>query len=355
MRKKHRSNEMLAQQDSRHLSLTEQEIIRKKAVDSVLSGMKQVEVARVYGVSEWSVSQWMQQYRKSGKKGLTNHKRGTRSPNRLLEPRQTSAIRRIIEKKHPEQEGLPFSLWTREAVQKLIWKKYQIRPALRTLTDYLRNWGMTPQKPLAKAYEQNPKAIEQWLQEDYPKIKAKANQEKALIYWCDEMGLRSDHVSGRSYSPKGKTPVVIKSGKRFSCNMISAISNLGKLYFSVFEGSFVIPIYLDFLTRLIRQNKGRKVILIVDGHPVHRAKAVKEWLKEQINSIEVFYIPGYSPELNPDELLNQEIKATVFQKKHPRNKGELKALLKSKLYEIQKDPRKVESFFKAKLVLYAAA
>lgn len=346
---------MGTQQDTRHLSIAEQEVLRKRAVDMVITGMKQVQAARLLGVSTWSVSQWCKQMRKSGRKSLDSKKRGTKTPNILLKPKQEQEIVRIICHKHPEQEGLPFVLWTREAIQKLIWNKYHIHPALRTLTDYLKRWGMTPQKPVGKAYEQKSEVVRQWLEEDYPRIKTKAQKEKALIYWEDEMGLWADHVAGRSFSLKGTTPIIGKSGQRFSYNMISAISNAGKLYFSVFKGSFATPVYLNFLSRLIRQNKGRKVILIIDGHPVHRGKAVQDWLKQHVKQIECFFLPGYSPELNPDELLNQEIKSTVFSKKRPRNEGDLKALLESKLYQIQKDSAKIQDYFNAPLVRYAAA
>ena len=239
--------------------------------------------------------------------------------------------------------------------EKLIEKQFGIKIAIRTVGDYLHRWGMTPQKPVSKAYQQNPEAVKRWLEEEYPEIQRKAKQEKAIIFWGDEMGLRSDHVAGKSYSPKGKKPELLKTGDRFSCNMISAVSNVGKLYFSVFQGSFVIPIYLNFLKRLIRQNAGRKVILIVDGHPVHKAIAVKEWLSLHVNEIEVYLLPGYSPELNPDELLNQDLKSNVFKQKRPRSKKDLKTLLKAKLYEIQKRPEKIRSYFKGRHVLYAAA
>jgi len=346
---------MSAQQDARHLSPMEQEVLRKEAVDLVSTGMKKVQVARLLGVSSWSVSQWCGKIKKSGRKSLNSRKRGTRTPNMLLTPNQEKAIIRVICQKHPEQEGLPFALWTREAIQKLIWNKYRIQPAIRTMTDYLKRWKMTCQKPVAKAYEQKPEAVRQWLEEEYPRIKDKAKKEKAVIYWGDEMGLRSDHAAGRGFSPKGKTPTVMRTGNRYSCNMISAINNLGKLYFSVFQGSFSTPVYLDFLSRLIRQNKGRKVILIIDGHPVHKSRETQNWLKQHIKQIECFFLPGYSPELNPDELLNQEIKSTVFKTKRPKEKGDLKTLLERKLYQIQKDSTKIQAYFKTPFVCYAAA
>jgi hypothetical protein len=192
------------------------------------------------------------------------------------------------------------------------------------------------------------------LEQEYPAIEAKAKAEKGLIYWGDEMGLRSDHQAGRSFSPTGKTPVVKVSGNRFRCNMISALSNRGQLAFSVFEGSFVIAVFLTFLQRLIQHAKGRKVFLIVDGHPVHRAKSVKEWLANKAPLIELFYLPGYSPERNPDELLNQELKATIYASGRPTSKNDLKRKLKAKLYSIQKQPDKIRAYFKKHSVRYAA-
>src|SRR5262249_4204351 len=207
---------MSTEKDTRHLSPAEQELLRKKAVDMVSTGTKQVQVARLLGVSTWSVSQWWKQVRNKGEKSLNSRKRGTRTPNILLKPIQEKAIIRTICQKHPDDEGLPFTLWTREAIQQLIWKRFRILPALRTLTDYLKRWRMTPKAPVPKAYEQKAEAVRQWLEEEYPRIKAKAKREKALIYWQDEMGLRSDHVAGRSFSPIGKTPDTMKSGSRFS-------------------------------------------------------------------------------------------------------------------------------------------
>jgi transposase len=345
---------MSTKTDARKLSIQQQEIIREKAVSAVLSGEKQASVARLFGVSAWSVCQWVKQARKKGVKSLKSKKRGTKTPQTKLNKRQEGVTRRMIEDKNPEQLKFPFVLWTREAVQTLIKEKYGISIDLRTVTDYLKRWGMTPQKPVAKAYQQSPEAIKQWLELDYPEIQKKAKREKAVIFWGDEMSLRSDHVAGRSFSPKGKKPVLIKTGNRFSCNMISAISSVGKLYFSIFRGSFVVDVYLEFLKRLVRQNKGRKVILIVDGHPVHKAKAVQAWLSTRVNELEVYYLPAYSPELNPDELLNQDLKSNVFKHKRPRNQKELSSMLDGKLRQIQRQPEKISNFFKGKYVTYSA-
>jgi len=344
---------MKSSTDARRFSQDQQELLRKKAVGMVFSGQKQVEVARLLGVHKDTVGRWVQKAKTSGQKALAKRKRG-RAPRRKLTRVQEARICRLIEDKHPEQLKLPFALWTREAVSELILKKYGVKLAIRTMGNYLKKWGFTPQKPARQAVEQNDERVKQWLQEEYPTIEARAKQEKALIYWADEMGLRSDHQAGRSYSRKGKTPIVKVSGNRFRCNMISALSNKGQLLFSVFEGNFVVPVFLAFLERLVRYTKGRKLFLIVDGHPVHRAKEVKTWLAEHTRNLKIFFLPGYSPELNPDELLNQELKATVFERGRPRNKGELKAKLKAKLYSIQKQPHKIRAYFKKDSVRYAA-
>jgi len=344
---------MKATKDGRHRTAEQQEVIRQQAVTAVLNGMKQVVAARAFGVTETAISLWMKKARgKGGIKALASQKRGGQKAGALTGA-QASQIVRIIRDKHPEQLKLFSVLWTRETVQKLIFQKFGIAIAIRTVGDYLKKWGMTPQKPIAKAYEQDSKAVKRWLEEVYPAIRKKAKEENAPLFWGAEMGLRSDHVAGRSF--KGKKPNLLKTGNRFSCNMISAISSTGKLYFSVFQGSFVIAVYLDFLKRLIRQNQGQKVIFIVDAHPVHKAKAVSQWLTEHKEEIEVHYLPGYSPELNPDELLNQDVKSNVFKRNRPKNKQDLKAMLQAKLYRIQKQPEKVQSYFKGKHVQYVVA
>jgi transposase len=340
--------------DVRSLSPEQQELLRLKAVDMLKAGVKQVEIARLLGVHKDTVGRWAKKLRTKGKKSLARRKKGGPPPTRLTAP-QCRWICQQIEEKHPEQLKLPFALWTREAIAALIQQKYGLIIPLRTLSDYLKRWGFTPQRPAKQAIEQKPETVKKWLEEEYPTIEAKAKAENGLIYWGDEMGLRSDHQAGRSFSPKGKTPVVSVSGNRFRCNMISALTNRGQLAFSVFEGNFVVPVFLAFLERLIRHAKGRKVFLIVDGHPVHRAKLVKEWLKNKCALLALFYLPGYSPERNPDELLNQELKATVYAAGRPTSKKDLKHKLKAKLYSIQKQPHKIQAYFQKSSVSYAAA
>ncbi len=343
---------MESQRRSKRHTQEEQALLRQKAVEMVLAGTKQVQVAQLLGMGQSTVSHCVRRAKANGKKSIAQKKRGGRKPCRLT-GQQSYWIRKAIEEKHPEQLKLPFALWTREAIAALIQQKYGLVIPLRTLTDYLKRWGFTPQKPTRQAIEQKPEAVKNWLEKEYPAIEAKAKAENGIIYWEDEMGLRSDHQAGRSFSPKGKTPIVKVSGNRFRCNMISALTNRGQLAFSVFEGNFIVPVFLAFMGRLIQCAKGRKVFLIADGHPVHKAKNVKEWLAQRSQEIELFYLPAYSPDRNPDELLNQELKATVYKSGRPKNRMDLKRKLKARLCSIQKQPHKVQAYFQKPSVRYA--
>jgi transposase len=185
-------------------------------------------------------------------------------------------------------------------------------PRRITAGKYLRSWGLSPQKPVRRAYEQNPEAVARWLAEEYPKIQARAAKEQAVILWLDQTGLRSDCTVGRGRAPAGQAPVVPKTGKRFGINVMAAISNKGELFFTCYRGSFTGPVFLTYLQRLVRQ-LDRKIYLIVDRHPVHRRVSVRDWLAEHVDSIEMHLLPGYAPELNPVELLNGAVKRHVAQ------------------------------------------
>jgi transposase len=338
--------------DARSLSPKAQERIRQLAVKAVLDGAKQVEVAKLYGVTRRAVAKWLKSYRDGGFKGLTAKPKGRPKGGSLL-PWQSAQIAKTVVDHHPEQLKLPFYLWTREAVAKLIQRKFGIRVSVSTSGRYLKRWGFTPQKPVRRALEQNPQEVRNWLEEEYPAIREQAKSEKAQIFWGDEMGLRSDHAVGRSYGLRGHTPVIVVTGKRFGCNMISAITNQGRLNFMVFKGRFIATVFLEFLNRLVRQSE-RKVFLIVDRHPVHRAKKVKQWLAEHREQIRLFYLPGYSPEINPDELLNQDVKSNTIRKNRPSQQDELVKNLRSYLRKRQMQPHIVANYFQGKHVRYAA-
>ncbi len=339
--------------DARSLPSIAQEDLRHKGVKAVLSGKKQKEVAEVFGVSRKAVGNWVKAYRQGGSATLKRKPKGRPRGSRSLNPKQAAWVAKTIVDKRPDQIKLPFYLWTREAVQRLIAKRYGIHVSVWTIGRYLAEWGFTPQKPIRRAYEQDPKAIKRWLKESYPQIRQQANQEGADIYWGDEMGMRSDHQSGRSYAPRGQTPVIEGTGQRFRGNMISAITNKGRLMFMVFKHRFTTDVFIQFLKRLIRQNR-RKVFLIVDGHPAHRSKKLKQWLKQHVNAIHLFYLPAYAPELNPDEMLNHDVKANAVGRKRARHAEELVGNVRRYLRRRQHQPEIVKKYFHHTNTRYAA-
>lgn len=339
--------------DARTLHPEAQEAIRRKAVAAVEDGMTRVAAARLFGVTRQSVDRWVKAHREHGDAVLGARKRGPKPGQTRLQGWQAATVCRLIEDRQPEQLKLPFALWTREAVQTLIRRRFGVRVSLTTVGRYLARWGFTPQKPVRHAYERDSEAVRRWLDEEYPAIRERAKAEHALIYWGDEMGVRSDHQTGRSYAPKGRTPAVAGTGQRFGCNVISAITNRGHLSFMVFKRGFTTDVFLRFLRRLVKQ-AARKVYLIVDGHPVHRSKRVKAWLAEHADAIELFYLPGYSPELNPDEMLNHDVKANAVGRKRAPDRTKLMRNVRRHLDRRRADPEAVRRYFHAETVRYAA-
>ena len=329
-----------------------QEDLRFKAIKAVLDGKKQVEVAKLFDVTRQAVGKWVKAHREGGTRALKAKPRGRPKGGSLL-PWQAAQIAKTIVDRHPEQLKLPYYLWTREAVAQLIERRFGIRLSIWTVGRYLGRWGFTPQKPVRRAFEKNPEQVRRWLEEEYPRIRKQAKREKAQIYWGDEMGLRSDHAVGRSYGRRGKTPVIPGTGKRFGCSMISAITNRGRLNFMVFKRRFRADVFVEFLRRLVRQSK-RKVFLIVDGHPVHRSGKVKTWRGKNVHHIRLFFLPSYSPELNPDELLNQDVKSNAVGRRRALTQHEMVTNIRSYLRSRQRQPHIVKQYFQEKHVRYAA-
>jgi hypothetical protein len=270
-----------------------------------------------------------------------------------LAPHQAALTVRLITGQCPDQLRLPFALWTREAVQQLLTDRFGLQVSVWTVGRYLARWGLTPQKPLRRAFEQDPAAVQRWLAEEYPTIQAAAKQAKATIHWGDEMGLRSDHQTGTSYGRKGQTPVIPGTGQRFRCNVLSTVTNRGQLAFMVFKEGLRVPVFLRFLARLLRHSP-TAVFLIVDRHPVHRAKAVQRWLATHAARIRLFFLPAYSPALNPDEYLNHDVKSNALGRQRPHTQIELLGTLRAALRSRQRRPAHVRSYFQAKPVQYAA-
>lgn len=338
--------------DGRKRTPDAQQEIRNLVVVNRKKGVAPSEISEMLGITVRAEQKIWKKYKEKGSKGIVLRKRGRKS-EKAVTRQQESQIKKMIENKLPDQLKLPFGLWTREGVGDLIYRQFGIRVSKWTVGRYLKDWGFTPQKPIAKAYEQDPDAVQKWLEEDYPALQEKAKKEKADIYWGDETGMRSDHQAGRTYAVKGQTPVIMKTGKRFKINMISAINNRGLLKFMIFKEGFNTKLFIKFLGRMI-ERADRKILLIVDGHPSHKTIAAKEWIEQHKNQIELFYLPGYSPELNPDEYLNQDIKTNAVGKKRPINRDQLTRNVKSFLKKKQSDRNKVVAYFHAKHVKYAA-
>lgn len=340
--------------DFRTLSNSEKYQIRKRGIDLRKSGKTQKFIAEIFGVREGTVSDWVKAYKAEGLKGLKDKKRGVSSEDKKLISRlQEKQIQSMIIDVMPDQLKLPYALWTRKAVKELVEREFGIVVAINTMGDYLRKWGFTPQKPKKRAYEQNPKAVQKWMNEEYPAIVKKAKDGNAEIHWGDETGARNSNQHGRSYAPKGKTPVKISMAKRFSVNMISTVTNKGKVEFMIYSGSMNADRFIEFMKQLIK-GKGRKIFLILDNLRVHHSKVVKQWVEQNMESIELFYLPSYSPEKNPDEYLNCDLKYGLSDTPPPKNEKQLKDNVINHMLMLQANQERVKKYFNHEQINYAA-
>jgi len=342
----------MIKQDARSLSSQAQETLRRNVVAAVEGGMKQVEAVRVFGVSRAAVAKWMKQYGQGGVQAIKARPQGRpKRPSRLV-GWQAAQIVRAITDRTPDQLKLPFVLWTREALGELIAQRFGVRVSVMTVGRWLRRWGLTPQKPARRAWEQNSREVAHWLKVRYPRVRAEAKHEKAEIHWGDEMGLRSDHQAGTSYGRRGQTPVVPGTGQRWRANMISSITGRGTLRFMVFKRRFTADVFIEFMRRLIK-SAGRKVYLIVDGHPAHKARKVTQWLEQRKDQIRLILLPAYSPDMNPDEFLNHDVKQNAVGRRRASSQDDMIADVRGYLRSTQKQPEIVQGYFKAPSVRYA--
>jgi len=341
--------------DPRSLSPEAQEALRRRAAEMVLvQGLKIGRVAQLLGVSRMSMSTWVKAARAGGHAALAPQKRGRKPGHTLLSATQTRRVLGWVCDKCPDQLKLPFYLWTQESVQALIKRRLGIEVSRSTAGRLMRDNGLSSQKPTRRALEQDQAAVDKWLQEEYPAIKAQAKAENAVILWGDETGMRSDHQTGTSYAPVGRTPVIDGTGKRFKCNRISALSNRGQLQFMIFKRNFNNSVCLKFLRRLLKHNR-QKVVLIWDGHPVHRSAAVAKFVAAHAARLNVYRLPTYSPDLNPDELVNNDVKSSALGRKRPRNQKQMIRNIRTHMQQRKDDPPLVRRFFQEESVRYAAA
>jgi transposase len=340
--------------DMRSLSREARHERRVQVIRLRKAGRTYDQIAEQTGLSRTGVFDICKRHDEGGAKALVDRIGGRKvGEERLLSAEQEALVRKLIADKTPDQLKMTYALWTRAAVAELIEARFGIRLQVRTMGKYLARWGFTPQKPIKKAYEQSPEAVKQWLDTDYPIIAQRAKLEGAEIHWGDESGLRSDDVRGRSFAPKGKTPTVVVNHKRHNLSIISSVTNKGQMRWKIFDGALNTDIFIDFLKRLIK-GAPKKIFLIVDNLRVHHSKPVKAWLAEHVDAIEIFYLPSYSPELNPDEMANADIKQAVTKLAPARTKLQLVKATVSHLRRVQKQPERVRRYFLHDPVLYAA-
>ena len=326
------------------------EAIRIRAVQQVQAGADPEVVIKALGFHRSCIYEWLAKYRAGGWHALKARKAPGRKP--ILQAREIRWLYNAVTQKDPRQFQFPFALWTRHIIRSLLAERFGITLSLPSIGRLLAQLGLTCQRPLFRAYQQNSSLVENWLQKEYPKIRALAKKRGAEIYFGDEAGLRSDHHAGTTWAPRGKTPAVTATGARFGLNMISAISPSGGLRFMVLSGRVAAEQFCEFLGRLMHGAK-RPVFLIVDGHPMHRAKKVQRKLEELDGKLQLFFLPPYSPELNPDEYLWNDLKGTVG-RTVSHSPAELEANVTAYLEILTVNPDKIRGFFQAEETRYAA-
>jgi transposase len=340
-------------EDARRLSPAEREVLRLRVVAALESGKIEGyrQAAQVFGVSERSVGSWWRAYRRDGRQGLAVRRVARPGPQELISAEERGALFAAMADYTPEELLIGGPLWTRAAMVELVRMVTGVVITEQGVGAWLRRHGFTPQRPAKRAYEQQDDQVRAWLDREYPAIAARAKAEGAVVVWADQTGLRSDTAPpGRSWAPKGRTPVVRVTGKRLRVNVMSAVSAKGALWFTVFLGRFTAPVFTAFLDRLARQ-AGRKVHVIVDRHPVHRSKAVRQWLDANADRVELHFLPSYSPELNPDELLNADLKRNVHASR-AHTADRLVRDTRRFLHRRQRQPHLVRGYFRARHVAY---
>ena len=328
--------------------------LRKTIIRMLKDGKRGKEIAKELGVSEGHVSNVKKLYETGGAKALKPAKRGRPAgKNKILTPEQEREIQKTIVDKNPEQLRFKECMWTRNNIRQLIKDKYGIDIKLSTLGYYLARWGFTVQRPVKRAYKQDEKKIDAWLNREFPGITERADKEDAEIFFGDETNIQNTANYARGYAPKGKTPVIKTEAQKLKIEMLSAISKRGKLHFILYKDSINSEKLIDFMTRLIKESE-KKVFLVLDNLRVHHSKAVTEWLEKHKAQIELFFLPPYAPEYNPDEMLNSDVKRNAGAKQSPRSQAELEANVQNRMAYLSATPEHVASFFHAPLTSYAA-
>ena len=342
-------------EDARKQTLEQLHERRKQVVRLHKKAIKIMQIVSMTGLSYPAVRATVDRFEFGGWSAIRPACRGrVRGEGRALTSVQEDVIQRIIIDKRPEQLKMDFFLWSRAAVGHLIEQEYGIKLHVRSIGKYLERWGFTPQKPIKRAYEQSPEAVQAWLEGEYPAIEQRAKREGAEIHWGDETALVNTDVRGRSFAPAGKTPVVKTiGGTRQKLSMIATVTNQGKTRWMIIDESFDADKLVEFLQALIMDAE-KKVFLILDNLRVHHSKIVKAWVAERKDKIELFYLPSYSPQLNPEERLNADLKQEMGKRVPVRTKAKLREAANAHMTMLEQTPERVMSFFQDKKVRYAA-
>jgi transposase len=337
--------------DGRTLDHKTLEEIRRMAVQRVWEGERPSVVIASYGFARPVIYRWLRQAKGKGR-GLRalRSRKGTGRPRRLT-PKQEQQLFRWINGKDPRQHGFDFGLWTRLVVRKLIADKFEANLSVTSVGKLLAKLGLTPQKPLKRAYERDPAAIEAWKSDTYPSIVKRAKQRGAEICFWDESGFRADVVQGTTWGARGQTPIVHVPGQRQSVSAASAINARGGFWFATYKGGMSAELFIEMLKAMMRRRR-RPLFLILDSLPAHKAKIVKNYVASTDGKLELHFLPGYAPELNPDELVWNYMKRTGTARS-PLAKGEsLHDRIDAELLQIKRNSALVRSFFKAESVSY---
>jgi transposase len=331
-----------------HRMLTE---LRQRGVASVQGGQSPEIVANALGINRVTIYGWLSRYRQGGWGALDAKKRGGRPPK--LDGKALRWVYKTVTEKNPLQLKFTFALWTAKMVGQIIHKRFEIKLSKASVCRLLGQLGLTPQRPVWRAYQQNPEAVQKWLQEEYPGIQRLARKEKATIFFGDEAGVRSDHHAGTTWGVKGKTPIVSSTGARFGLNLISAVSAQGEFRFMVLRGRVGADQFIEFIKRLL-QGMPWMVFLIVDGHSAHKAKKVSRFIETVKDRFRLFFLPPYSPELNPDEGVWNDLKNNAIGRQAIHSPEGLHGAVISHLRFIQKSPERIYSYFHHETTQYAA-
>jgi transposase len=328
--------------DGRKLDHKTLEEIRIRAIYAVQEGQHPEEVVRALGLGKRCIYNWLAAYR-SGGFGALKAKKLFGRPMKLR-PDQLKRLYDLVADQTPLQHRFEFALWTIAVVRWLIWEEFQVKLSRSSTHRLLQQLGLSCQRPLHRAYEQDAARVERWKKEEFPLIRQMAKQAGAEIWFSDECGVRSDYHTGTTWGPKGSTPIVKATGSRFRFNLISAINSLGQMRFMLTDKNVNNEVYVEFLRRLLVGAK-QPIYLVVDGHSVHRSRAVKKFVLSTEGQLRLYFLPPYSPEVNPDEQVWTNVKNQRVGRATPRSKAELKSLLVSALFALQKLPQKIKRFF----------